>query len=140
MNWAGPILLDTCAMIYIATKQPISMPAREAVLAAAQGPGVLLSPVSAWEIGLLSAKKVAMEFLPDPKAWFNRFLMRPGTRLTLFTTDIAIDAAYLPLPLHGDPADRMLIATARSLSVPILTSDRKILAYADAGHVQAIAC
>lgn len=48
--------------------------------------------------------------------------------------------AYLPALLHSVPADRMLIATARALGVLILTSDRKILAYADMGHVQAIAC
>jgi PIN domain nuclease of toxin-antitoxin system len=42
--------------------------------------------------------------------------------------------------LHADPVDRLIIATARHLGMPIVTSDRKILAYAEAGHVAAIAC
>jgi PIN domain nuclease of toxin-antitoxin system len=46
----------------------------------------------------------------------------------------------LPPPIHKDPADRLLIATARSLNVPIVTRDRFILDYAEAGHVDAIVC
>jgi PIN domain nuclease of toxin-antitoxin system len=42
--------------------------------------------------------------------------------------------------LHNDPADRLIIATARHLDVPIVTSDRTIIAYAQSGHVQTIAC
>lgn len=48
------------------------------------------------------------------------------------------DAYAMPQPFHFDPADRMLVATARALRCPILTSDAKILAYASAGHVAAI--
>lgn len=54
--------------------------------------------------------------------------------------DVALSASYLPGGLHRDPADRLLIATARALDVPIMTRDERILAYAGQGHVQAIAC
>jgi PIN domain nuclease of toxin-antitoxin system len=53
-----------------------------------------------------------------------------------FTSDIAIDSAHLPLPIHGDPAD----PTARHLGMPIVTRDRQIAACAAAGHVQVIGC
>ena len=56
------------------------------------------------------------------------------------TSAIALATAELPNPLHDDPADRLLIATARDLDVPLVTRDARILAYAAAGHVRAIAC
>jgi PIN domain nuclease of toxin-antitoxin system len=46
----------------------------------------------------------------------------------------------LPGPLHNDPADRLLITTARALDIPIVTRDRRILDYARAGAVAAVAC
>ena len=133
------VLLDTCAMIFIATGQTISASASQQLRAASLAGSVLVSPVSAWEIGLLSAKRT-IGFRPDPKSWFQRFMAYPGARLTPLTPDIAIEASFLPLPLHNDPADRLLIATARSLDVPIVTRDRRILDYAKAGRVGAIAC
>ena len=54
--------------------------------------------------------------------------------------DVALSASYLPGNLHRDPADRLLIASARVLDVPIVTRDERILAYAEQGHVQVIAC
>jgi len=51
---------------------------------------------------------------------------------------IAIDASWLPGEMHGDPADRLIVATARHLGLPIVTRDRKILAYAQGGDVAVI--
>jgi PIN domain nuclease of toxin-antitoxin system len=56
------------------------------------------------------------------------------------SNDIAIAASHLPGPLHGDPADRLLIATARDLGMPLVTRDRKIIDYAEAGHVSVLVC
>ena len=64
----------------------------------------------------------------------------PAIRAAEFDGDIAIEAAMLPGDFHRDPADRLLVATARLLDLTIVTSDAKILAYAAAGHVRAIAC
>ncbi len=63
-----------------------------------------------------------------------------GIRAAPFTPEIAIDSSHLPGILHGDPADRLLIATARHMRVPIITRDRKIIAYAAQGHVEVVAC
>ena len=133
------LLLDTCAIIFIAENQAIDPSARREVIAASTSDGVLVSAVSAWEIGLL-AKKRGFAFLPDPKTWFNDFLANPGVRLTPLTPDIAIESSLLPAPLHSDPADRLLIATARAVGVPMITRDHRILAYAQVGHVSAISC
>lgn len=135
------LLLDTCALIFIADGKAIDQTARQEIKQASLGNGVLVSPVSAWEIGLLAAKK-AIAFLPDPKAWVRSFLAYPGVRLTPLTPEITIDSSLLPAPqqLHADPADRLLIATARALDVPIVTRDRRILNYAQTGFLKAIRC
>jgi PIN domain nuclease of toxin-antitoxin system len=64
----------------------------------------------------------------------------PGIKTAAFTADIAIAASQLPEPLHSDPADRLLIATARHMAMPIVTRDAKIIAYATSGAVSAIPC
>ena len=114
------------------------------VAAAASDAGLLfISPVSAWEIGNISRPRntrARIDFLPDPTTWFQRFMETYRTQLTPLTPEIAIAAAYLPEGLNSDPADRLLTATARAKGAVLLTRDKDILAYAAAGHVQAVAC
>jgi PIN domain nuclease of toxin-antitoxin system len=64
----------------------------------------------------------------------------PGIREAPITAAIAIDSSHLPGDLLADPMDRLIIATARHLGMPIVTGDRKILTYAEAGFVRAIPC
>jgi PIN domain nuclease of toxin-antitoxin system len=135
------VLLDTCASIWLFEQQPMSAASLHAIRAASAMARVLVSPVSAWEIGLLARRpRGTLSFQPSPQGWFADLLDLPGMRLTPLSAKAAIGASYLPGRLHGDPADRLLIATARELDVPIVTRDRRILDYAAQGHVQAIAC
>ena len=64
----------------------------------------------------------------------------PGIRPAPFTAEIAFDASLLPGQLHNDPADRLIISTARRLGAPVVTRDRRMIDYAHAGHLQVIAC
>jgi PIN domain nuclease of toxin-antitoxin system len=140
----GPkgVVLDTCAVIWLANGDRLRPEAFKAIMEAALQEGVFVSAISAWEIGLLDRRGAAggISFLPDPKTWFGRMMAGPSIRTAPFTPDIAIDASRLPEPLHGDPADRLLIATARQLGYPLVTRDRKIAAYAALGHVGVVAC
>jgi len=144
MDAARAVLLDTCAVIWLANGDSLAPQALEAIVAAGLADGVYVSPASAWEIGMLSNPKPgrgpAPQFLPDPKTWFARVMAGPGIRQATLTPEIAIDASYLPGDLHGDPGDRLLIATARHLGMPIVTRDRRIVAYAEAGWLRVIAC
>jgi PIN domain nuclease of toxin-antitoxin system len=142
MNEKSAVLLDTCALIWLANGDALQDAAMAKIIAAALTNSLLISTVSAWEIGMLSKPKAGrvMEFLPDPKTWFARVMARTGVRMAPLTPEIAIAAAWLPDPLHGDPADRLLIATARDLAVPMITRDAKILDYARQGHIQAVLC
>lgn len=137
-----PLLLDTCVLIYLANGLLTDGPAQESIREAGRSGSALVSPISAWEIGLLSRQRRAggVKFAPDPRTWFAAVMASSGLRLAAFTPEMAIDASRLPEPLHGDPADRILIATARHLSISLVTSDTKILTYAATGHLQVIAC
>lgn len=107
--------------------------------AAAAGLPIYVSPYSGWEVGMLVSKGRLR--LPEaPLPWFLRLLQRPGVKLAPMGTDILVAASFLPELVHGDPADRIIIATARSLGLTIVTSDRTILSYAAQGHVLAVAC
>jgi PIN domain nuclease of toxin-antitoxin system len=137
------VLLDTCAVIWLANGSPLRKSATVAIVRAAGAGGVFVSPISAWEVGLLSrprSRRPAVQFIPDPKTWFQRVMAGPGIREAPLTAEIAIDASHLPGELHGDPGDRLIVATARHFGMPIVTRDRRLLSYADAGHVAAIRC
>lgn len=75
---------------------------------------------------------------PVPAQWVQQALSVPGIQLTEFTPDIALESTRLPSEVHSDPADRMLIASARHHDAHVVTRDRGILACAEAGHVKAI--
>ncbi len=92
--------------------------------------------MSVWEIALIE-KRDAIPFAGGSLAWFKRVLTLQSFTLAPLEPAIAIDSVQMEWA-HKDPADRMIVATARHLDVPLLTADRTILAYAKAGHVQAI--
>lgn len=137
------VLLDTCAVIWLGNRDRMAEEALDAIFAAGRGPGVFVSPVSAWEIGLLSRPEKAgrsVRFLPDAKTWFARMMAGPGIRDAALTPEIAIDASNLPGSLHADPADRLIVATARHLGAPVVTRDRQIIGYSERGYVGVIPC
>jgi hypothetical protein len=76
------VLLDTCAVIWLANGSAMAEVAVAAIVQAGLAEGVFVSPVSAWEVGLLARLSQArpVRFLPDPKAWFARVMAGPGIR------------------------------------------------------------
>lgn len=142
MSWPRALLLDTHAAIWLASGN-LSDEIVERIVFAGLADGVFVSPVSAWEIGLLAKPKSSapsVEFKPDVRTWYATLLAKPIVKEAPLTWSAAIDSAALPPPFHNDPADRLLVSTAREMDVPLLTRDRRILDYSAAGHVQAIPC
>lgn len=131
------VLLDTCAVIWLANGDPMAPEALAAIERAARHQGVFVSPVSAWEVGMLSRPKPGREavvrFLPDPQTWFARVMAAPGVKEARLTPRIAIAASHLPGEFHGDPGDRLIVATARELGMPVVTRDRAIRAFGGTG-------
>ncbi len=137
---AASLILDTCAAIWIVEDEPISSEAtREINAAAAAGRPIYLGLFTAWERAMLAAKGKLTSPL-SPKTWFDKLTQRPEIAVADLTSDILVESCFLPGGIHGDPADRILIATARALDLTIVTRDRQILAYAQNGHVRALAC
>jgi PIN domain nuclease of toxin-antitoxin system len=133
------VLLDTHALLWLDSGAPMTRESITAIDDAAGRGEVLVSPISAWEIGLL-VRKGRLRLDLDPRPWFERFLGLPGVRLTPLTVAAAIISSFLAEPFHGDPADRLLVATARTLPATLITRDARILSYAHAGHLRALAC
>ena len=135
------VLLDTCAAIWIGNRESIAPNALQEVRTAAQTAGILVSAVTGWEIGLATTRPGnPLVLLPTVQLWLADLLARPGFRAVSLDPEVALSASYLPGSFHRDPADRLLIATARELGVPLVTRDRRILDYAERGHVETIAC
>lgn len=135
------ILLDTSVLVGMATDQSIRATARDTLIEAARDGRLFVSAVSGWELGLLATRTGrAGPLLHDPRVYLPELIRRAGLKLLPLDFDTALASAWLPEPFHTDPADRMLVATARARDAVLATSDRKILAYADAGHVRALAC
>jgi PIN domain nuclease of toxin-antitoxin system len=133
------VLLDTHALLWLDSGAPMTRESIAVIDEAAARGEVLVSPISAWEIGLL-VRKGRLRLDLDPLVWFERFLALPGVRLTPLTVPAAIQSAFLAEPFHGDPANRLLVATARALPATLITRDARILGYAHAGHLRALAC
>ena len=140
MARTNELLLDTCAIIWLSQQAKMTVEAVSAIDDAGdRGLPLRLSLITAWELGLLQRSGRAPMTRP-PSAIFRSFLQLPGIALAELTADILIESSLLPGEVHGDPADRIIIATARALNLTIVTRDRHILEYADKGHVRAIAC
>lgn len=134
-----PILLDTCALIWIQNGDVLGEDAEAALQEAAATTGqVAVSPISAWEVGQLVSKgrlKIAVE----PLTWFQEAL-DGGMVLAPMPPSILVAASFLPGPTLRDPADRIMAATARAFGFRLMTRDRPLLDVAREGHLQAIAC
>lgn len=134
------LLLDTHAVLWLDMGIELSPGAQDAIDSARGEDGVLVSAVSAWEIGTLVRKGRIRLDIP-PGDWMARLLRGIGLRPVALSMEAAVAASTLPEPLHGDPADRLLIAMARELDVPLVTRDGLIHRYAqETGAVRVIAC
>lgn len=135
-----PILLDTCAAIWLVADAPLAEPALEAIAAAnKKNIALQISPVTAWEIGLM-ARKGRFRSLVSPQRWFEQLRAIPGVEVCDLSPEILLGSSFLPGEFHGDPADRMMAATAREYDFTLLTRDGALLAYAEQGYLSALAC
>jgi len=129
------ILLDTQTLLWLTEDRRLGVQARRRI--DANTGNIHLSAISFWEIAMLIDKRRIALAMPL-QDWMRRLFDTGGFRTVVVDPAIAADAGSLPGNIHGDPCDRIIIATARSLGCPILTSDHAILDYAALGHVEAL--
>jgi PIN domain nuclease of toxin-antitoxin system len=121
------ILLDTCAIIWtVSYPEHLTETARYAI--SSKTAEIFVSAISCAEIACLSERK-RIEIDRHWKIWFNHFVELNGWTVVPIDLNIIQEAYSLPGNFHDDPADRIIVATARSGEFHIVTSDRKILDY-----------
>ena len=108
---------------------------RKRIEACAREGELLVSAISAWEVGMLEARG-RVTFDQDCAAWVKDALLAPGIRLVPLDPDIAVASTRLPGDFHGDPADRIIVATARAFACELVTADAGIALYAKTGHLR----
>lgn len=130
------ILLDTHVWLWLMNGDPsIKADALKEIQKAANDDAIKISAISVWEIAMLEARERII-LSCDCRAWVKQALAAPGISLSPLTPEIAIESARLPGSFHGDPADRILAATARELNATLFTRDKKIIAYGKTKHVK----
>lgn len=129
------IVLDTHTLVWWVTGDPaLSKKAKAAIEREMEGGEIIVSAISAWEIALLvEREKIVLSM--DVSSWLATVAEIEAVRFMPIDVEIAIKSVELPGDFHKDPADRMIVATARKLAVPLVTKDEKIRAYA---HVKTI--
>ena len=136
---AQPVLLDTHAAIWLAAGEALAKAAVNALRAASeQGLPTYVSPITAWEVGQLVARN-RLTIYTTPSRWFARVLEH-GAQLADMSPDLLIASSFLPGEPPRDPADRIIVATARDLGAVLVTRDRALLDYGKQGHVGVLKC
>ena len=134
---SGPLLLDTHVWIWLFEGDRARLSKRVVSLAerAAAAGELLVSAISVWELGMLVAKG-RLSLSRDLPGWVAETRRPPGVQVIPVTVTIALEAGALPGVMHGDPADRIIAATARVTGGTLLTCDERLLAYGGAGRLR----
>lgn len=128
------IILDTHVWVWwVSDDERITTACRTAI-ERHQGDGLGISAISCWEVAKLV--ELGRLQLRDPTTeWLEQALAYPGCRFLDLTPRVAVESTVLPGAFHRDPANQLIVATARVWECPLLTADRKILEYP---HVESL--
>ena len=121
------LVLDTCAIVW-AISAPSMLTARAREVLAARDTEVIVSPISCAEVAC-AVERGRLALDRHWRLWFRHYVEHNGWRLADINLAVIEEAYALPAPFHRDPADRIIVATARGMSCPVVTADEKILGY-----------
>ena len=127
------IVLDTHVWVWWADGDDRLTETQRAAIEQADDLGV--SAISCWEVAKL-VELGRLAFDRPVLDWLQAALAYPGVQLLPLSPEVAVGSTTLPSPFHRDPADQIIVATARAHGCLVATSDRKILDYA---HVETVA-
>jgi PIN domain nuclease of toxin-antitoxin system len=133
------LLLDTHCWLWaqLGLIQRLSKAALQAIRSAESDGNLRISVISIWELAMLENRgRVALPM--NIRTWVDQALSKPGIAVSPLTPEIMIESVHLPGELQGDPADRMLTATARVLGATLVTKDDRLLRYSKLRHVRAL--
>ena len=128
------ILLDTHTWIWSHSATKLLSGNVKKLIEKTQTDQRAIASISIWEFAMMVTKgRINVKI--DPKRWLNNSIDNSGLRVIELTPEIAMESCNLPGDFHKDPADRIIVATARAHNLTLLTKDRRIIEYP---HVQAI--
>jgi PIN domain nuclease of toxin-antitoxin system len=134
------LLLDTHCWIWaqLGLIRQFSRAALQSIKDAEREGNLRISVISIWELAMLEKRgRVALPM--NVRTWVEQALGKPGIAVAPLTPEIAIESVHLPgNELPGDPADRMLVATARVLGAKLVTKDAQLIRYSRQRHVRAL--
>lgn len=128
------ILLDTHIWIWLADESDRLSARHHDIIEARRNRGLGISVISCWEVAKL-VERGRLEFTSSVEHWMSEALRLPDIQLINLTPRIAIESTMLPGEFHQDPADQIIVATARVHDMELLTNDGKIRKYE---HVRVI--
>lgn len=123
------IVLDTHVWVWwVSGSTPLSSKTRRIIEEGVQQSAIYLSSISAWEVAQLAARG-RLQLTMGVADWVAKSEALPFVHFVPVDNTIALKSVQLPDPLHLDPADRIIIATALTLGFPLATRDRRIARY-----------
>ncbi|MBN4069110.1 type II toxin-antitoxin system VapC family toxin [Beggiatoa alba] len=130
------LVIDTHVLVWFVNgSDELSATAKKAIDAImTKGGEIIISSISAWEISMLIEKK-RLVLSMDIENWLEQVEQIEGFRFMPVDNEISYKSTMLPGDFHKDPADRMIVATARKLAVALVTADEQIRDYQ---HVKTI--
>jgi PIN domain nuclease of toxin-antitoxin system len=133
-----PWLLDTHIWIRLVNGDPVlNLPAFLSGIRQREAGGqLLLAAISLWETAMLVSKGRLSLTLPV-RDWLEKATRMPGLSVLQLDPEIAADSCFLPGSFHGDPADRLIAASARCHDATLITFDQALLDYGKAGWLRA---
>ncbi len=132
------LVLDTHTLIWMVNRSPrLGAASSKALDEASFEDRLAVSAITPWEIALLVSKQ-RLTLNSDVMNWVNEAVAKPGVMLVGLEPEIAVGSTRLPFEIHADPADRILVATARHLGATLVTADRALLELAKSGHFRAM--
>ncbi len=139
INGQGPLLLDTHCWVWsqFGYEHEFSASGLATFRQAAADGILLVSVISVWEVALLESKG-RLHLHMDCMEWVRQALAPPGLTLVPLTPEIAVDSTRLPGDMHADPADRILVATARNIGARLITRDQALLDYGRKRHARIV--
>jgi PIN domain nuclease of toxin-antitoxin system len=132
------LLLDTHVWIwFMLANAELAVSERNAINRAAASGQLRIAAISVWEAALLASRGRVVLGRPLTQ-WITEAVSAPGLTIEPLLPQVAVEACSLPEAFHRDPADRLIVATARVANATLMTRDRRILDYAARGHLTAI--
>ncbi|HJD65717.1 MAG TPA: type II toxin-antitoxin system VapC family toxin [Rickettsia endosymbiont of Bembidion nr. Transversale] len=138
LNVSNLILLDTHVLLWaISEPNKLSTTVKQYIDVAQQNKLLLLSSISLWEIAMFEQKK-RIDIRQSLKTFLESIINIQGLAIKDISVEVAVESNLLADSFHNDPADRLIVATAKYYNATLLTRDQKILAWAEQGAIESL--